>query len=401
MSYFQIARNHPQILGYGALHYFFSAIGQTFLISVCVPFIQSDLGLTGLGFSNRYAIATVASALVLPLIGGWVDKAKLSVVSLIGGLGLVTACSVMFLSSKWPVLLPGLFLLRFFGQGGMVLIGSTAIAKFFTKNRGKGLSLASMGLPFAETFMPLVFVYMIGALGWETAWLCLGLAAAIIFIPATFLLIRSHSSEATEEQGGNQSPATDFTRRQVLRDPYFYLLLPVMLFLPFFITGIFIHQNMVASEKGWSMEWMAFTFIGYGISKVAMSFMGGSLIDKFTARKVFVFYLLPLALGLAFLLLGDHKVFGFLYMCLLGMTASLGSLTGVAIWAEMYGSKNLGAIKSMITMILVVSTALGPIVIGWGMERSFTITLISGIGMIFILIILSYFVVNQNLKSPD
>lgn len=399
MSYFQIAKNHPQILGYGALHYFFSAIGQTFLISICVPYIIEDLGLTSLGFSNRYAVATVASALVLPLVGGWVDRAKLTLVSVIGGLGLTTACLVMFFSAKWPVLLPGLFLLRFFGQGAMILIGSTAIARFFTANRGKGLSLASMGLPIAETFMPILFVAMIGALGWETAWLCLGLTAAIVFIPGTFLLIRDHSNGATEATTPEKDVSGDFTRRQVLKDPYFYLLLPVMLFLPFFITGIFIHQNLIATEKGWSMEWMALTFIGYGVSKVIMSFMGGSLIDKFTARRVFVFYLLPLVLGLAFLLLGDHKIFGFLYMCLLGMTASLGSLTGVAIWAEMYGSKNLGAIKSMITMILVVATAIGPIVIGWGLEYSFSYTLTSAIGTILILIILSYFVVSRNLQT--
>lgn len=399
MSYFQITKKHPEILGYGALHYFFSAIGQTFLISVCVPFIQEDLGLTGLGFSNRYAIATIASAVVLPLVGGWVDRARLTRVSLIAGLGLITACSVMFLSANWPVLLPGLFLLRFFGQGSMILIGSTAIAKFFTKNRGKGLSLAGMGLAVAETFLPIIFVVLINLLGWEIAWLSLGICTALIFIPASYLLIRDHSVESTEETQSDQPPTNDFTRRQVLRDPYFYLALPVMLFLPFFITGIFIHQNLIAAEKGWSMEWMAFTFIGYGVSKVAMSFLGGSLIDRFTARRVFILYLAPLALGLLVLTFGDHKLYGFIYMCLLGMTGSLGSLTGVAVWAEMYGAKNLGAIKSMITMILVISTALGPIVIGWGLEQSLFITLLSAVAVIFILIILSYFVVMRNLKS--
>ncbi len=400
MSYFQISKNHPEILGYGALHYFFSAIGQTFLISVCVPYIQADLELTSLGFSNRYAIATIASALTLPLIGGWVDRAKLTVVSLLGGLGLIVACCVMFLSSRLPVLLPGLFLLRFFGQGGMILIGSTAIAKFFTKNRGKGLSLSSMGLSIAETFMPIVFISLIGIMGWENAWLCLGAGAALIFIPATLLLIRNHHPDATEETSTESKSTSDFTRRQVLKDPYFYLLLPVMLFLPFFITGIFIHQNLIAEAKGWSMDWMAATFIGFGVTKVLMSFIGGSLIDRFTARRVFIFYLLPVAIGLLVLNIGEHKVFALIYMCLLGMTASLGTLTGVAIWAEMYGAKNLGAIKSMITMIMVVSTALGPIVIGWGLETSLEWTIYTSIGVIFILVFLSYFVVSHNLKTP-
>ncbi|MEQ8580944.1 MAG: MFS transporter [Marinoscillum sp.] len=399
MSYLHIVKKHPQILGYGALHYFFSAIGQTFLISVSVPYLLRDMGLTSLGFSNRYAIATISSALVLPLVGGWVDRARLSTLSVLGGLGLITACLFMFFSARYALLLPALFLMRFFGQGSMVLIGSTAIAKFFTKNRGKGLSLASMGLSLAETFMPLIFVGLIGLYSWENAWLIMGAGVLLVFIPGAYLLIRNHLP-GQEESGAinNSTPVNDFTRRQVLKDPHFYLTVPVIIFLPFFITGIFIHQNLIAQAKGWTLDWMAFTFIGYGVSKVVTSFLGGSLIDRFTARKVFVFYLLPLAVGLIFLAIGEHKVFALVYMILLGMTASLSSLTGVAIWAEMYGPKNLGAIKSMVTTIMVVSTALGPIVLGWALEQSLQVTLYTFSAIILVLILLSYLVVNR--KSP-
>lgn len=395
MSYLQIVRKHPQILGYGALHYFFSAIGQTFLISVSVPYLLRDMGLTSIGFSNRYAIATISSALVLPLVGGWVDRARLSTLSFLGGLGLLTACLLMFFSARYALLLPALFLMRFFGQGSMVLIGSTAIAKFFTKNRGKGLSLASMGLSLAETFIPLIFVGLIGLYSWENAWLIMGSGVIFIFIPVSYLLIRNHLPGQEEVGTPLSTTINDFTRRQVLGDPYFYMTVPVMLFLPFFITGIFIHQNLIAQAKGWTMDWMAFTFIGFGFSKVVTSFLGGALIDRFTARKVFVFYLFPLAAGLIFLAIGDHKIFALVYMILLGMTASLGTLTGVAIWAEMYGSKNLGAIKSMVTTFMVVSTALGPIVIGWALEISLEMTLYTFSGIILLLILLSYLVMNR------
>lgn len=143
------------------------------------------------------------------------------------------------------------------------------------------------------------------------------------------------------------------------------------------------------------MEWMAFTFVGYGIAKVATSFLGGALVDRFTAKKVFVFYLLPLAAGLLLLLVGDHHFFALAYMILLGITASLGSLTGVAIWAELYGVKNLGAIKSMTTTFLVISTAIGPILIGYGFDHSISGTLTISIAAILSIALLSWVVMRR------
>lgn len=399
MSYLRIAKKHPQYLAYGAFHYFFSSIGQTFLISASVPYILHDLKLTNLAFSNSYAVATIASAISLPLIGGWIDRAKLTTISLLGGMGLILACTVMYFSYSIWALIPGLFFLRFFGQGGMVLIGSTAIAKFFEKNRGKALSLASMGLSLAETIMPIVVIYLIAAFAWRETWLFLAGGVFFIFIPLTNILIKKHDDGASDEAADSSKVATgNFTRTQVLKDPRFYLILPAFIFLPFFMTGIFIHQNILAQEKGWTMEWMAICFMGYGIAKVVMSFLGGALVDRFSARHVFIFYLLPLALGLMALLASDHKVTALLYMALLGMTASLGGLTGVAIWAEFYGVKNLAAIKSMVTTFMVISTALGPIVLGYGLEASFNLTLTLSIVVIVCIALMSWWVIQTKTR---
>ena len=393
MSYIDLARKHPRYLAYGAVHYFFSSLGQTFLISVSVPFIIRDLVLENSSFSNGYAIATIASALLLPLAGSWVDRSKFTTVSLAGGLGLVLACLTMFFVNDMYLLVAGLFLLRFFGQGGMILIGSTTIAKFFTKNRGKALSLASMGLAGAETFMPVLMVSMIAGAGWRVSWLLLGALVILIFLPSTNFLMRKDSGEM--ELDHSEAVIQDFTRRQVLKDWRFYLLLPAFVFLPFFITGIFIHQNLVAAAKGWSLEWMATCFIGYGIARIGMVLLGGMLIDRFTAKTLFVVYLLPMAGGLLLLNSGNHPVLGILYMILLGVTASLSSLTGVAIWAELYGVKNLGAIKSMVTTLMVVSTALGPIVIGYGLEQSFTGTLLTFTFVIFVIVIVNWLILRK------
>lgn len=40
-----------------------------------------------------------------------------------------------------------------------------------------------------------------------------------------------------------------------------------------------------------------------------------------------------------------------------------------AIWPELYGTRHLGAIKSVVTSIMVFSTALGPGLSGWLIDR--------------------------------
>jgi predicted MFS family arabinose efflux permease len=357
----------------------------------------SDMELSSGYFSNAYAVATLSSAFLLPLIGKWVDKLSLRILSLIGGLGLIFASFIMYQVDNLVLLIFGLFLLRFFGQGSMILIGSTAIARSFSKSRGKALSVSSLGLALAETITPLLFVLMINQNGWRSSWLITAGGTLLIFLPLTQWLITKSRRESDPDDSSTAQQPIDFTRSQVLKDWKFYLILPAFMFLPFFITGIFIHQNMLATAKGWSMEWMATCFIGYGLAKVIMSFVGGALVDRYSAKKVFSFYLFPLAIGLLLIFLSDHKIIAMFYMILVGITASLGSLTGVAVWAELYGVKNFGAIKSMVTMLMVISTALGPIVLGWGLGQSMSYTII--ISVLTIVLVSSLGFVVMRLKN--
>jgi len=112
---------------------------------------------------------------------------------------------------------------------------------------------------------------------------------------------------------------------------------------------MFIHQNVVAEAKGWSMEWMTFSFTAFGASRLLTYFIAGPLIDRFSSKRIFIIYLVPLFFGILVLLLFDHCFAALGSLFLAGMTASLGSVTGVSLWAELYGVRNLGAIKERFT----------------------------------------------------
>ncbi|WPP50357.1 MFS transporter [Catalinimonas niigatensis] len=395
MNYIRLARSYPNYLGYGMLHYFFSCMGQTFLISTFVPYFVDSLSVTNSSFSLIYGFATISSAFVLPQAGKLIDRFRLRNISLMVGVGLSLACLLTSFASNTIILFFGLLCLRFFGQGMMVLIGSTSIARYFDLTRGKALSLSSMGLPIAESFMPVIIIYLIHGFGWPATWQILGLATFVIFVPTAIMLVKSNNpfQYVPEEKKPSKTDVhvrQDASRKEVLRDWRFYMLLPGLIFLPLFITGMFIHQNLLADANGWTMQWMASCFVGFGIARISTNFIAGSLIDRFSSRNVFIFYLLPIALGLGVLLLGQHPWLAMMYMILAGITASLSGLTSASLWAEIYGVRHLGAIKSMTATLMILASALGPLIIGFGLENSPDATLVVSILIIALITAMSW-----------
>lgn len=405
-GYLRILRGHYNYIGYGFSHYFYSSLGQTFLISVFVNYLSKDAGIDNDGFNELYGIATICSAVALSFVGGLVDKFKVRYFSIVNALLLTIFCFVISFSNNPFILFFGLLGLRLSGQGLMPLIGSTSIARYFSQQRGKALSLSTIGLSLSETIMPAIAVVLITLFGWTWSWRILGLSVLVIFIPVVFFAVDVKDAfqggrKKDNDGSGEDQFQTGKSRKEVLKDPVFYFLLPAVAFIPFFITGLFINHHLLEGIKGWSMEWIATCFLGYGICKVVTSFLAGPLVDRFSARKIFPFYMMPFALGMVFFLFGEHKINALAYLCLAGMSTSLMSITSTAMWTEIYGYKHLGAIKSMVTTVIVFSSALGPKIIGVFLEdaQNWQVVPIGGIAIMVLFSIITGITLNLKWKS--
>ena len=359
------------------------------------------------GFSVLYALATIGSSFVLPFIGTYIDRVKLRNMSLINGIVLAIFCLVISFSSNRFLLLIGLFGLRLTGQGMMALLGSSSIARNFDKQRGKALSLSILGLSTGETIMPVLGVFLIGWLGWQHAWQIMSLLTVLIFVPMVLFIIPANDDFhipplkkkiEPEDQKDRAGLKDDKSRMQVLRDKRFYVIAANLVFTPFFITGMFIHHNLLAEVKGWTMAWIASCFVGYGITKTVSSLLAGPVVDRFSARNVLPFYLAPMAIGiLSLIVLGNHPLIALIYLCMAAVSISLMSVSGTALWVELYGQTHFGAIKSMVTTMVVFASAIGPLVIGTfiGEEKFWQLGLIMCILVMLVVSTGSYLVLRH------
>lgn len=402
-QYVDLLRKEPAPLAYGALHYFFSAPGQTFFISLFVPYFLFAADITNDTFNQMYLIGTLLSAFTLPWVGGFIDKWRIRYVSLCVGAGLMTFAIVASQISVWWMLIPGIYGLRLFGQGLMPLTGSTSVARYFSLGRGKALSLINFGISFAELIFPLVIVALIGMVGWQWTWVLVAGLILLVFVPLILGLIPAthpfqYPQEETPEPG--KKVVKSATRKEVLRDPLFYMLTCVQLFVPFFSTGFMLNQSQIGELVLATPAQMALGISLYGGARMICNLLAGPLIDKYTAMRVFTFLLVPVAIGLFSMTILPSIWTVWIFFTLTGIAASISSLSSTAMWAEIYGTANLGAIKSTVSTFMVFSTSVGPVVVGLGLGSVQSFGISMGITTVVVLglITLGYFAVKKALQ---
>ena len=376
MNYLQLLRRYPNYIAYGALHFFFSSPGQTFFISLFVLYFTQELSISHIDFDWLYSGGTLLSAAVLPFVGKWVDEIKLRYFSIGLAICFALVCVGVANFTSIYLLFFLIFGLRLCGQGLMCLTANTAIGRYFHNTRGKALSLINFGVSIGESVLPPLVVLLIAAVGWRNSWWVISETVLLVFLPLVIGLVKLDSPfQIAPEDEEEEKPDAEYqaqsskskTRAEALREPRFYFLVLISLFMPFFSTGVMINSSIVGDSYGWSMELVALSISAFGFARLSMNFLSGWLIDTFSGIWVFGLQLVPLIPGLALMLFFPNPTSWLIFFILMGVSASLNSLSGTATWAEIYGTRYLGSIRSLASTFGVFSTAAAPIILGFGL----------------------------------
>jgi MFS family permease len=376
-SYLQFACDNLRFLAFGFFMLLASSIGQTFFIGIFGPAVRAEFGLTHTSWSAVYMTGTLMSAFVLPWTGQKIDSVPLPRYVAMVIMALICAAIFMALVPSVAFLIVAIFLLRQTGQGLMSHTGSTAMARYFPANRGKAMALASLGFAVGESMLPVLMVMTIALIGWRYAFGSAALAVAVIVLPVALWLLKGHHTRhqayEVQQQDSTGTDTASWSRREVLGDVRFYLLLPAALAPSYIGTALFFHHLTFAELKGWDATWFTGSYWIYALGSIIAMLAAGPLIDRLTAVRVLPAYLLPLALGLGFVWAFDDAWWAWPYLFFLGVTSGVMYTGLTALWAEIYGVKYLGAIKSLFTAISVFASALGPVSMGVMMDQGFSI----------------------------
>ena len=376
-----------KVIIFGFIFTFFSCFGQSFFIGLFNSSIRETLSITHGQFGTIYASATLFSSLLLIWIGKKIDDVNVLKFAIFVILLLSFSSFFFSKTSSVAFLFVAIFLMRFSGQGLMSHTASTTISRYFTKSRGKALSIIWFGLSSAEFIMPVLIVYLLTLIVWQDLWVIFSLIVLICLPLASYILVKDvklDTREGSQKKILKEENIKNWKRIEVLGDYRFYIVSLNMLAMPWIATGVFVYQSFVTNSKGWGEYTIAQSFMSYSIFSVITLVVAGYLIDKFTSRKLLIYMNIPLFLGTLVIIYFDAPQTAFLFLGLVGISNGLANLLGSSTWAEIYGVKYIGSIKALTTALMVFATAFGTALFGFLIDAGFSIEKIAFIAAIAI-----------------
>jgi len=393
-----------KVIIFGFIFTFFSSFGQSFFLGLFNSSIRETLSITHGQFGSIYASATLLSSFLLIWVGKKIDDINIFRFALYVTLLLAFSCFFFSKISSIVFLFIAVFLMRFSGQGLMSHTATTTISRFFTKSRGKALSIGWFGLSTAEFILPVLIVYLLTLTAWQNIWLSISVLI-LFFLPfISFALIKNlnfDSREDVNDQNFVEKEIKNWTRVEVLKDYRFYIVCLNMLAMPWIATGVFVYQSYITESKEWGEFVIAQSFMAYSVLSVITLLGSGFLIDKFTSRKLLIFMNIPLLISMLVLFYLDISISAFIFLGLIGISNGLANVLGSSTWAEIYGVKYIGSIKALTTALMVFSTAFGTALFGLLIDKGFTIEQIAVISFVYIFLSLIALFMVRNRLNPE
>jgi MFS family permease len=202
VNYLRFFLSNRKILVFGVLLTLYSSFGQTFILSLYIPGILESFEISSSFFSRLYAIATLLSATTLIFFGKLIDYIPLKRFTLIVIFGIITASLLAAFSVHVAMLFVAIYLLRFFGQGLLSHTSMTTLGRYFSRARGKALSIAYLGFPIGEGLLPIIMISIILWIGWRETFALSAGFSLLTLLPLSLWLIRGFEGkkvvEATE-----------------------------------------------------------------------------------------------------------------------------------------------------------------------------------------------------------
>ena len=356
------------MVGVAALGLFASGPGQSHTFSVFNQLIADDLGISLTDVSWAYGLATTAAAFLLPVMGRQVDTfgARKSLIGI--SLGLGAACLFFGAVANMLWLVVGFGLLRFLGQGSMMLGSANLVAQWFTKQRGFAMSLMALGFALSIAVHPKLGQFLIQEFGWRTAWFALGIMTWVMMLPVLLVLVwdkpsllEMHPDNEPPAEGAEAPELTGPTLPEAIRHRSFYLLCLAWFGFSALVTSLHFHQVNIFKFQGIAPEWATNSFVITSISMVVLMPLVGRGCDRFRTRYMLAAGLVVQTLALVAITFVTSVPMLVVYAVIFGLNNAFTMTLFGYLWPRYFGRKHLGRIQGTGQMVAVIGASVGPI----------------------------------------
>ena len=373
--------------------------------------LRDDRGWSKTELSGAAAMHQLEAAVLGPLLGWFLDRFGPQWVIRIGVL--VFGTGFMLLSHIDS-------LLQFYGAFIVTALGASlcgffplnvALIHWFEKKRARALASMQVGMAAGGLCVPLI-AWALATWGWRATAFASGLIVIALCLPLSFLIRRRPEDLGLKMDGADRvlpelksdskkaekETTRDFTAREALRTPAFWLISLGHGFALFVVMGVNTHAITHMKEGlGYSIEAAAFAIMLQTVAQLCGVGIGAWIGDRYDKRKLSALCMIGHMSGLLFLTyanIGGATSTAMIaaYAILHGTAWGLRGPMMQALRADYFGRSAIGMILGLSFMIMVIGQVGGPMIAGimadtTGNYRAgfTTLALLAGLGSLFFL----------------
>ena len=377
-----------------------TAPGQSPCIGVVINSIVDDIGISLTTVTGLYLVATTTSAIALSRMGKVIDRVGVRIMVTVIALLLGVACFVASVARNVGVLLLAFFLLRFFGQGSLMMVSKTTINYWWVDLRGTMMGIAGALVSLGMTgVFPVVLNLGIEAVGWRQTYFILGLNSIFFMAPLGFLFYRnepenfgllpdgkepkledkgvcseeshkeveSEFSEAGDSDHKRDGGNIDVTAKEAFKTGAFWSNALSLGLIAATATAFWFHLKGIMIDNNIDKTMMQSIYPVLAVSSVIGRLISGRMIDTYGKKGflVLVYGLIMQAIAMLLVLSVQFSKYMLVLVC---FVQALGSafVMNVAsvVFANNFGRKYLGEIQGLADSLGVLGSAIGPFPFG-------------------------------------
>ena len=369
--------------------------------------LLDDRGWSKTELSGAAALHQVEAAILGPLLGWFIDRSGPQWVIRAG----VVIFGVGFILFSYID-----SLLAFYGAFIVTALGGSlcgffplnvALIHWFKRQRARALFSMQLGLALGGLALPVV-AWALATWGWRTTAFASGIVIIAVCLPLSFVIRRrpedigevmdgigSRSRDPVSDLGKESEETTrDFTAREALRTPAFWLLSLGHGFALFVVTAVNTHAITHMKEGlGYTIEAASFAIMLQTVAQLGGVGLGAWIGDRFDKRILAALCMMGHMSGLLFLTYATGPAMIVAYAILHGTAWGLRAPLLQAIRADYFGRSAIGMILGFSFMILIIGQIGGPMIAGILADMTgnyhagfTTLALLAGLGSVFFLL---------------
>ena len=346
--------------------------------------LQEKFGWSRTTISGAFALARVQGSIIGPFEGMLVDRVGIRKMVFIGysimGFGFILLSRIDYV---W----------QFYAAFAVVTIGAgvggwlamiTLVNNWFIRKRSIAMATALSGVHIGGFLVPLL-AFGMDSMGFRTTTLVVGLLILVVVVPVTQLIRNrpedvgllpdgSASSQAAESSGGGSGtslpPEPDFTVRQALATPAFWLLILVQVSSSSSTVALATHLVPKLTDIGMSLGSAGFVVMTATVVALPSQFLFGYLADRYAKPPIIFGLLILQASSLAVIALADSVAQAYVFAVMFGIAFGGRMPLTTAIRGDYFGRRAFATITGLSYVPTNLFTIMSPLFAGYLFDQT-------------------------------